>query len=261
MNVINTGASYEIYKENDINIYKELPPQTYKVFFNKDKGLYLEKVSDLETKEKMYGKMQTKIKKVFFTWEQFTRNLGIILSGEKGIGKSLFARALCEEGVKKYNLPVIIVDHDYDGIANFIENIHQECIVLFDEFEKNFHTDPSADDIISEPISQSRLLSLFDGINNDKKMFIITCNYIDRLNKFLMDRPGRFHYHFKFVFPTIEESKQYLKDKINTQEIYDKYINEIIFFLSRKKVSYDSLRGIAFELNNGFLYSLHQHYN
>ena len=40
------------------------------------------------------------------------------------------------------------------------------------------------------------MLSLFDGLDNGKKLFVITCNEVERLNAYLLNRPGRFHYHF-----------------------------------------------------------------
>ena len=69
---------------------------------------------------------------------------------------------------------------------------------------------------------QSGLLSLFDGTSQGKKLFIITCNSLSKLNDYLVNRPGRFHYHFRFEYPSSEEIMEYLTDKLGSQ-----YISEI----------------------------------
>ena len=88
-------------------------------------------------KEKVYGVHPEKADKVIAAFAMFERNLGVILSGDKGIGKSLFARVLSSKAVKT-GYPVIIVDQFIPGIASYIESIDQEAVILFDEFDKTF---------------------------------------------------------------------------------------------------------------------------
>ena len=40
-----------------------------------------------------------KVKKVLHAFERFQRSLGTILSGDKGIGKSVFAKLLCQKDI------------------------------------------------------------------------------------------------------------------------------------------------------------------
>lgn len=101
--------------------------------------------------------------------------------------------------------PVIIVDQAFPGIASYIESIEQEVVFLFDEFDKTFGSNHDSD-------PQSTFLSLFDGTSQGKKLFIITCNSLHGLNDYMVNRPGRFHYHFRFGYPTGEEIRQYLTD-------------------------------------------------
>lgn len=63
------------------------------------------------------------------------RNLGVILSGDKGIGKSMFGRMLSEMAVAS-GYPVLIVDTYYPGISSYLDSIQQEVVVFFDEFDK-----------------------------------------------------------------------------------------------------------------------------
>ena len=178
---------------------------TYQVGFNKMSGFFLTAHPDLTViEEKVYGNHEKKADKVLNAFKNVNRNFGVILSGQKGIGKSLFARVLARKSLAQ-GYPLIIVDQYIPGIANFIASIDQEVLVLFDEFEKSFG---KCSDNERDP--QEEMLSLFDGVNGGKKLFIITCNKSSDLNEFLINRPGRFHYHFTFSNPSPEEIEEYL---------------------------------------------------
>jgi hypothetical protein len=66
----------------------------------------------------------------------------------------------------------------------------------------------------------------------------------------MVSRPGRFHYHIRFDYPTPSEIEVYLKDKV--EKAYHSEINHVVSFANRVKLNYDSLRAIAFELNQGY---------
>lgn len=135
--IISTGSTFRIYGD-DLVTHNQLPAQIYSIRCSKMTGFYLEKHADIEINEdKIYGVHMEKVNKVLNAFPNFNKNLGVILSGAKGIGKSLFSKILAVEAVKK-GLPVIIVDTYIPGIANFIEEIEQEVLVMFDEFDKTF---------------------------------------------------------------------------------------------------------------------------
>lgn len=242
MNVVHSGSNYQIYGES-LKTYSQLPLGTYEVNFHKMMGFYLTSHADLVVnEEKIYGSSPAKVEKVLKSFSTVDRNFGVILSGKKGIGKSLFARQLSIRA-KDYNLPLIIVSCYVPGIADFLSSIEQEVIVLFDEFEKTFgdqdHCNP-----------QEEMLSLFDGIDSGKKLFIITCNDVYKLNSYLINRPGRFHYHFVLGNPNPDEIKEYMQDKL--KEEYHSCIKKLVSFSLNVDLTYDVLRAIAFEINNGY---------
>lgn len=244
MRVVNTGNTYRIYN-NSLKTFDQLPAQAYSVCFHPQQGFWLEKFSDLEVNEKIYGVHMAKVEKVFNSFKGFSRNLGIILSGDKGIGKSLFAKLLCIKSIEN-NYPLIIVNNYIPGIADFLNEIEQEVVVLFDEFDKTFY---AGRDNNSAKDPQTEMLTLFDGISMGKKLFVITCNDLRSLNDYLVNRPGRFHYHFRFEYPQAEEIREYLQDKLEEQ--YWGEINEVINFSKKINLNYDCLRAIAFELALG----------
>lgn len=242
MNVVHSGDTFQIYGDA-LKTYNKLPTGTYEVNFSKFTGFFLTLHTDLTvSEEKIYGSSPAKVEKVLRAFQNVDRNFGVILSGRKGIGKSLFARLLATRA-KDYNLPLIIVSSYVPGIANFLSSIDQEVIVLFDEFEKTF----SEQDGCSP---QEEMLSLFDGIDGGKKLFIVTVNEVNKLNTYLLNRPGRFHYHFILGNPNPDEIEEYMSDKLKPE--YHGIIKKLINFSMTVDLTYDVLRAIAFELNCGY---------
>ena len=131
MNVVHAGSTYQIYGES-LKTYSKLPIRSYEVGFSKMTGFFLTAHNDLVVNEsKIYGSSPQKVDKVLRAFNLTDRNFGVILSGRKGIGKSLFARLLANKA-QEYNLPLIIVSEYVPGIASFLSSIEQEVIVLFD---------------------------------------------------------------------------------------------------------------------------------
>lgn len=242
MKAIQTGNTFRIY-DNSMKAYNNLPPAAYLVNFSKETGFYLSLYSEIKITEKVYGIHESKVNKVLHSFFCFNRNLGVILSGDKGIGKSLFTKMLAQRGIEQ-GLPLIIVNKYIPGIGEYLNSIEQEVIVLFDEFDKTFAFSRDED---YDP--QAEMLTLFDGIAQGKKLFLVTCNDLSGLNNFLVNRPGRFHYHFRFEYPSAEDIKEYLMDSLN--EEYYKEIPAVIAFSGKVNLNYDCLRAIAFELNCG----------
>ena len=245
------------FVEQDENIYmpifgevavlSQLPAKIYTIKSNSMQGLYLEVYSDkFEINEqKLYGEAPKKVNKIIRTYDLANRNTGVIMSGDKGLGKTLCSKVLCNKMIEK-NYPVILCDKPFSGIADFLHKIEQECVVLFDEFEKHFTFKHDNGDEDDKP--QEQFLTLFDGVDTGKKLFIVTCNDTYKLNDFFLNRPGRFHYHIEFDFPTSEEIREYMMDNC----IDDNNIEAIITFARFRPLNYDSLRAIAFELHNGY---------
>ena len=241
MHIVESGKRYRIFN-NAITTYDQLPPKTYRVDYDPETRIFsLLEAHDFEIPEtKIYGQHLDKVKKVLNSMDKMNRNLGVILSGDKGIGKSLFSKCLGLKARKK-GIPVILVNEYHEGIANFLEEIEQTVMILFDEYDKTFNE--------KKHNCQAEMLSLFDGVSAGKKLFVITCNEIQSLSQYLINRPGRFHYHFRFLYPTADEIRDYMEDKLDKQ-YYDE-IENVIAFSVRMNLNYDCLRSIAFELNNG----------
>lgn len=242
MNIVKSGNRYQVYG-NDITTYDNIPAGTYNVCFQKLTGFYLEQRTDLLVKEeKIYGPYQSKVDKVLNGFSAANRNFGVILSGKKGVGKTLFTRILAERATD-LGYPMLVCSGYINGLEHFLSSIEQEVIVLFDEFEKTFSKIENFD-------PQEAMLSLFDGVDNGKKLFIITCNNTNKLNDYYLNRPGRFHYHFKLRLPNADEIEEYLTDKILPK--YQDVIPQIVSASFYGDITYDCLRAISTDINMGY---------
>lgn len=142
MKIVSTGNTYKIY-DDDLKTYDKLPVATYEVGFGQFTGFFLEKKDNIDLKEKVYGVHDKKADKILNSFAITDRNLGVILSGNKGIGKSLTAKLMVQKAIAR-GIPVILVNECYPGVASYISEIKQEVVVLFDEFDKTFKTNKRA---------------------------------------------------------------------------------------------------------------------
>lgn len=239
-NIVSTGSTYRIFDES-VRVFNDLPVGTYKVRFNPMAGFSLQKVDDLRSNgEKAYGTLEKRVKKIIRTFQNTTRSLGVLASGDKGMGKTMMLRTLADKARTELSIPVIIVDSNAPGLADFLDTIG-ESIVVFDEFEKVFRIDDEGED------SQSQFLGLFDGMSTTKRMYVVTVNEINRVSDYLINRPGRFHYHLRFDYPKADEVREYMGDN----GIPSDQIDKVVSFTNVANVNYDHLRAIAFELSGG----------
>lgn len=153
---------------------------------------YLQEQDKFTLPEKIYGDSAKLSKRYLNTFKNTDKNLGVLLKGLKGTGKSLLAKRICIES----GLPVIILTSAFGGTEfnDFLSNIKQEVVVFIDEFEKIYTN--SRDFFASSKNdigNQSMLLTLLDGVFTSKKLFVLTANE-STLHDALTNRPGRIHY-------------------------------------------------------------------
>ena len=247
MNIIRMGEVYRVF-DNGIEVSRTLGAGTYEVGFSMQQGFFLNSVRMPDVgKMKVYGKMNERIEKVMRGFSIADKNLGVILSGEKGIGKSLFAKLVSIRAVAE-GWPVILVNDYFNGLPQFLMSIEQKCVVLFDEFDKNFYN--ASKETEAPTAVQDAFLTLFDGVYASNKLFIITANDLKKLSEFLINRPGRFRYHIRFTYPDESEIREFLNDQVH-EKVRRKEIEDVVKFSTIVPLSYDCLTAIAAELNMG----------
>lgn len=245
MNIIQSGTSFRVFDES-ITTHEKIPAGVYNVNFHPMEGYSLVQTNDLViTDNKVYGGRYQKADKIIHAFSKSQRNLGVLLSGAAGTGKTMFTKILAQKAIEQ-GIPILLVNSYIGGIAGYLASIDQEVCVIFDEFEKIYQT--GGDDDNSG--AQKELLTLFDGMTTGKKLFCITCNELNRISKFMINRPGRIHYHIKWATPTKEEVKEYLIDNVE-QGGNIEGIETFSTLAQTYDFTYDALRAIAFELSLG----------
>ncbi|WP_067199831.1 AAA family ATPase [Microbacterium sp. XT11] len=241
---IETGGHVRVY-DDAVRTHQSFPPGTYRVHFTSKEGFSLVRVDDLSVgTERVYGDREKKVRKIFRTYELSDRSLGVMLSGDKGIGKTLFLRMVAAEA-RAQGLPVVLVTEDNDGIVDFLDSL-DECLIVLDEFEKTFPIGRRGSGDGAN--RQNQFLSLFDGLSSVKRIYCVTVNDIADVSAYLVNRPGRFHYHMRFEYPGPDEVRQYLSDQ--APDAHPDEIENVALFSRRARLNYDHLRAIAFELQH-----------
>lgn len=173
---------------------ERIPPANWVVDFDVDQGQYfLKRMKPFGLPKKLYGDVEAFSKKVIRSYKKKSDNLGVLLNGFKGTGKSLLAKHICLEAVNELNMPVIMITSPCGGprFLSFLDTIVQPCVVFVDEFEKVYKDDDGRN-------VQDRLLSVLDGAFSSKFLFLLTINEVNKMNEFFLNRPGRLHYKKDF---------------------------------------------------------------
>lgn len=204
----------------------------YEVFENYS---YLKENGNLNMPEKIYETEEdTKFMDRVLTFHNSkynNGNTGVLLSGDKGTGKSMLAKRIA----LKSNLPIIIVDSNFplSQITKFFKNVKTETCVILDEIEKNPRIWPSTD-----------LLTFLDGVQNTgKKIVLMTCNKTNDLDDNLFDRCSRIRYYRKYK---ANANEIFVQNMIEDKGI--KVSQALIDFIMRFKVkSFDNINSFLDE--------------
>lgn len=183
-----SGSTY--FPAMGVTISEGLPTGTYQVGFSMERGFFLDRIDNITSGvPKFYGDLVARRDRIMNTFRDRRVNTGVMLSGSKGSGKSLLARAVCEEGLKQ-DMPVLVVNSPFtgEGFNALLNSVGRPFVLLLDEFEKVYH----------DQNDQHRMLSIFDGVYDNKILFMVTCNESRNLVDFFHNRPGRFFYAWEY---------------------------------------------------------------
>lgn len=222
--------------DDNVTTVQELPKKVFNMGFDPNRNeIFLEEFADeFHFDFKIYGMESKLIDHVLCTYENTTSNLGMLFNGIKGTGKTVTAKIIAN----RTNLPVILVNAPFPGLAEFIAKIACPCVLFFDEFEKNFDTNRK-DDV--------DLLSIMDGVFNSpyRRVFILTTNKL-YVNENLLGRPSRIRYRKSFGNLSPEVIQEYLDDNLKNKE----YAPKILEFIDTLSIStIDILKAIVDEVN------------
>ncbi len=242
------GNTVRIMNDNDIDLVENIPAGTYKYCFNPKMGSWLEEYKYNTNHTKIYGDSAKIANHIVKRYElnESRDNLGVLLSGGKGLGKSLTVRLVVEK--LKAEKPIIIVDQYTPDLPNFLCQIN-DAVILMDEFDKFMKGSSSENDEKDEEdmTKQESLLSTLDGVGNKlNNLYLLTCNEVSKVDTNFISRPGRIKYHYKFTKISDASIRAYCKDNLDDQSLTEdivRSLNKVMY------VSFDIVKAVVEELN------------
>ena len=234
---LKTGNTFRVRDNDTMRAYDVLPAETYTVKLDERAGeFFLEQIDNFSLPGKIYGKNTNYAQRILRTFDDRDGSTGVLLSGIKGAGKTLLAKQTAVLG-REQGIPTIVINRDWHGdeFNSFIQSITTPAIILFDEFEK-----------IYDWQAQRKILTLFDGVFNSRKLFLVTTNSETEISEFMQNRPGRIFYNFSFDTLGQEFIEEFLVDRLNDKtQIQDilKYTKVFSFF------NFDMLNAAVEEMN------------
>lgn len=239
MNILNNNGKYFFF--NSLTIEHQLASKVYLFDFDENGNCWLEEAEEFKFPEKLYdvsGDLRTMINKSFNTYKT---NLGVLLSGNKGQGKSLTAKLICRD----MDQPVILINKQIPKDVNFVaflNNVKQNYTLYVDEFEKLFGVSNDKDNPFH---SQETFLSFMDGVltNEHKVLFLLTAN--DSVNEFLINRPSRVKFLVEY-----EELPESLFNLIVDDKLEDlSFKQDLVDNVSLINLNIDLLISIIHDIN------------
>ena len=233
---IRSGNTFKVADRASLDIQETLPVGNYIVKQDQFGNYFLEGVDSFEFRGKKYGDNDKNRDRIYTTFMSRKAATGVMLTGEKGSGKTLLAKTLsikcAEEGI-----PTILINQPWRGEAfnSLLQDIEQPCMVLFDEFEKIYDNN-----------EQEEMLTLLDGVFPSKKLFVITCNDKWRVNTHMRNRPGRIFYMLDFKGLDADFITEYCEDNLNNKSHIDGVVTMGSLF---SEFNFDMLKALVEEMN------------
>ena len=213
MNILRDNGKYFFF--NSLTIEKTLQPKPYLFNFDDFGNCWLEDIESFKLPEKVYDVNKELRGYIQTSFSSYKKNLGVLLTGNKGQGKSLTAKLISSE----MGLPTIIISKPIPqsvGFVKFFNDIKQNHILFVDEFEKLFKQNVNNVEKNTDSYhGQDVFLSFMDGVltNEHKVIFLLTTN--EPVNEYFINRPSRIKFLLEYNELPEELFNLITDDKLN----------------------------------------------
>ena len=235
---LKNGTSYRVARRESLDLQERLPAGNYVIKQDEMTGqLYLETIDAFTLPSKMYGDCLKNTDRIVQTFLDRSASTGVMLTGEKGSGKTLLSKNISITLARDHAVPTIVINAPWHGdkFNTFIQSIDQPCVIVFDEFEKVYDRD-----------EQEAILTLLDGVYPTKKLFILTCNDKYRVDYHMRNRPGRIFYMMDFVGLDVNFIREYCEDNLVDKSQIERICNISSMFA---QFNFDMLKALVEEMN------------
>ena len=233
---IRNGNTFRVADKDSIDIQDSLPVGNYTIKQDNFGNMFLEMIEAFTPLKRVYGDTLKNAERILNTFMDREASTGVLLTGEKGSGKTLLAKSLSIKGAEA-GIPTIVINSPWHGESfnTLIQDISQPCIILFDEFEKVYDED-----------EQNSMLTLLDGVYPSKKLFVLTCNDKWRINQHMRNRPGRIFYSLDFKGLEVEFIEEYCNDNLKQKQHIEKIVQIASLF---DQFNFDMLKALVEDMN------------
>jgi len=220
-----------LYLSNPAVESENLSNGVYRLEMDGFERLYLTRVFDAFTFDyKVYGLETEFVERVVKTYNHTKGNLGILLNGVRGTGKTVSSKIIANS----LNQPVVIVDTPFNGTVDFLSSIPQDITIFLDEYEKTFK-------------ESSEMLTIMDGVLNSdyRRVFLLTTNdlFVERN---LLQRPSRVRYMKVFE----DLSPKIVEEIIDDFLVHKEFKSDMLKFVScLELITVDIVKAIIQETN------------
>lgn len=230
------GNCYTVSTKDAMEYLDHLPAGNYLIKQGL-MGYYFEQIESFSFDSKVYGNTVKHAARVLNTFNDRPNSTGVLLSGEKGSGKTLLAKMIAILGAEQQSIPTIVINTPLcgDEFNQFISDLKQPAILLFDEFEKVYDSE-----------QQNQILTLLDGVFASKKLFIMTCNEVHRINDYMHNRPGRIFYSINYDGLEDAFIREYCQDNLDNKHHIESVCRTATLF---GKFNFDILKALVEEMN------------
>lgn len=183
----NSGVTFKISDPG--NIMPNLPPGIYRCVLTNSGPVLHRLSSNFAIPFDIYSPRTDIVDRVWTAFKSVPKNIGVLLNGIKGTGKTLTAQLICNRAIE-HGMPVIVVDSVNISLNLIFEDIRQPVVILLEEWEKIFENEEHQHD----------LLTRLDGTSDrsNKRICLFTSNSTNSMQDTFFNRPGRIRYTYNF---------------------------------------------------------------